>query len=146
MALPVKRALVWTGLLAAGLALACAPARSFYLEFSGASEDVARIARVELSVFDGASCTCAELEQKAGCLSGDAVATASFSSSAGRRTAGDLPEGDLVLRVTAFDAAEERIPLKLDCACVAASQGSGQGKVILPIGTPYVPAGQGCRP
>jgi hypothetical protein len=128
--------------LSALFAIGCGARRHLDVEFTSEKPgDVDAITRVDVQIFDGKTCACSELGTKQGCLDADAVSSITFTPQDGNRRGGGFPDGDLVIKGTAYDAAQAQISLRIACWCVP---DRADQTVIFPLGMPTDPRGTGC--
>jgi hypothetical protein len=136
--------------LALGLWISgCSPRRHIDLEFTDAQsgsaplpQTVSDIQRVDVAVYDGNDCVCADLDNKPGCMTSDQVSTISFDPTKPDRTGGGFPDGKLTIHVAAFDAMTDPIGLRVACWCVP---DLADQTLVFPLGSPTAVAGQGCQ-
>jgi hypothetical protein len=141
----VEHAVSRAALLLALAMLSCSPRRHIDLEFTAdptTQAELNSIVRVDVQVYDGDNCVCSDLDGKPGCMAADAVATLSFDPQRPNQSHASFPDGNLVIRVTASDASNNAIGLKVACWCVPDRSDLA---CVFPVGQPNVPAGTGCK-
>jgi len=126
----------------------CSPRRHVEIEFTDSSgmspsmQKVGDIQRVDVEVFNGKDCVCADIDNKAGCMAADQVSSITFNPMSPDRTGGGFPDGKLTIHVAAYDSANTPIGLRVACWCVP---DLADQTLVFPLGSPTTPAGQGCQ-
>ena len=142
-------------------ALGCSPRRKLELAFSDEVvtdmgggdmivDKVADITEVDVAVYNGNDCLCADVGTKPGCLynppvEDDTYTTIVFTEQSPTRTAGAIPDGKLAVHVNAFKGPPtDRQPIALKSACWCIGDVADR-ELIYPLGSPTDPNGTNCN-